>query len=148
MKREHFYRFWLTGINKMTHEVALEDVGKIRLHGATGYIPLQYSGHKDREGRRIFEGDIWRYFESSSAYTALTGQDEVARYRIMTWIGEWTMFAWLELSEYLNYREEGAESLNTELFWTYPVGSEDANEVFVCGNIYENKGILEHSELP
>jgi uncharacterized phage protein (TIGR01671 family) len=98
---------------------------------------MQYAGFQDANKKDVYEGDIRReeieFDEGDERY-----------YYVLVYIREWCMFAWVCATdgEYSKYLKEGAVSLDTTSFWTYPAG--DKGEVVtVCGNIYENPKLLE-----
>lgn len=97
---------------------------------------MQYTGLKDKNGKEIYEGDIRREEVENDE------GDEVLYYTL-TWIKEWSMFAWLHLpGEYQSYVDNGAEHLETDMYWTYPAGIDEDNKIVICGNIHENPTLL------
>jgi uncharacterized phage protein (TIGR01671 family) len=100
-------------------------------------IFLQFTGHIDKNGVDIFEGDIKRdtieYDEGDEIY-----------YFVCTWVHEWTMFAWLSTTdgEYEKYLSHGAEALDTTMYWSYPLEKGEKITTAVCGNIYQRPELL------
>lgn len=60
MKREIKFRAWLTGINKMSYAHTIPEWVDIAAKDplVQGVVYLQFTGMKDRNSLRIYEGDI------------------------------------------------------------------------------------------
>lgn len=99
---------------------------------------MQYTGFKDKNGKEIYENDIFRIEENG------TEIDEVDRifYVVVIWIKEWGMFGTLHSREYSQYLIEGIKALDEPMFWTYTLEDTDSRKHFLCGNIYQNPDLL------
>lgn len=97
------------------------------------YELMQFTGLKDKNGKEIYEGDIFRVEEDSN--------DDIF-YITICWIQEWTMFTTLHAQEYKDYLEQGVNVLDESLFWTYTLKDTDDRRYFLCGNIHSNPELL------
>lgn len=100
---------------------------------------MQFTGHQINK-TDLYESDIIR-----EEYAKETGDER--NYFVVTWINEWSMFAFLEISEYKKYLEYGAEELDESMFWTFPVLESEFGSRAICGNIYENPELLNSPQL-
>lgn len=82
------------------------------------FILMQYTGLKDKNGKKIYEGDIVRYYNDEE-----NGVFEV-KYNSCRFYGLWIQATFTDIS--------------TDLFY---LGC--SKELEVIGNIYENKELLE-----
>lgn len=115
----------------------------IEIEKAKGYILMQYTGLKDKNGKEIYEGDVFRIEENS------TEVDEVDRifYVVIVWVQEWCMFcSLLAESEYVDYKNDGIKALDEPMFWTYTLEDTDSRKHFLCGNIYEHPHLVEKAK--
>ena len=95
------------------------------------------TGHKDANGKDIYEGDVYRDTD-----------DEADRelYFVCTWIKELCMFAWLGNDEYILYSGGiySKEALYEELFNDLQsIDSKFLDGIKIIGNIYERPKLLE-----
>ena len=88
------------------------------------YIPMQFTGLKDKNGKEIYEGDILREFDAEVNLFIVYFAEG---------IGQWRL-----------------ECINEDCFFSfdggdYPDGV-DSNRFEVIGNIYENPELLEEQK--
>lgn len=97
----------------------------------------QFTGHVDADGKECYEGDIKREMIEHD-------DGDTYHYFVCVWIKEWAMFCWLSITdgEYQKYLDEGADSLDEVMFWTYAFEAEDIAKSKICGNIYQNPELL------
>jgi len=93
----------------------------------------QFTGKHMAKGNKVFNGTI--------AFTEVE-EDEGDRriYVVCVWIEEWSMFAFLTVEEYKNYLENGFESIDEPMFWTYNL--QDSEKYHYAGNIFDNPELL------
>lgn len=119
-----------------THNVTSKDY-QITLVKVIPETVGQYTGEQC-EGIEWYEGDIIRINE--------TDPEDVGVY-VCTWIQEWCMFALLnvEMGEYTKYLSDGANSLDTTLYWTYPIDADktEGGKYEVIGNLYDNPELIQ-----
>lgn len=101
---------------------------------------MEWTGFKDKRGKKIYDGDIFRIEESGDG---VDEQDKIF-YLVVTWVKEWGMFCTLLADgEYTKYLQSGVQELDEPLFWTYTLEDTDSKKHFLCGNIYQNKNLIE-----
>lgn len=96
----------------------------------------QFTGRLDKNGKEIYEGDIFR-IEEDGDYV------DIMIYVVIVWVSEWCMFAALRVEdEYHDYLNEGVKALDEPMFWTYTLEDTNSRKHYLCGNIYENPELL------
>lgn len=89
----------------------------------------QYANKTLSKGDKVFEGTI--------AFIEIEKDLFDERFYIVcVWIDEWSMFGWLELDLYQNYKEEGIDALEQYDIEQYHVG--DCSHLHHAGNIFDN----------
>ncbi|WP_259418297.1 YopX family protein [Bacillus toyonensis] len=96
--------------------------------------PMQYTGLKDKNGKKIFEGDI---LESTSELLTNFGNTRTGRYATSYEQVIWMADSWGIKTLKSNTIIEGSESKGLRIPAKYGV---------VCGNIYENPELLGESK--
>lgn len=87
-------------------------------------IPMQYTGIKDCNGQKIFEGDIIKFIHSDN--------DDVTTNRLVVWNDDNTSFC-LSLDGYLNH---------------FGLPSTWNHRYEIVGNVFKNPEILQKNETP
>lgn len=104
---------------------------------------MQYTGLKDKNGKEVYDGDIFRVEEGGD----FDQQDKIY-YLVIVWINEWSMFGCLHAhTEYQAYLQIGISALDEPMFWTYTLEDTASRKFFLCGNIYENPELLKDKHL-
>lgn len=97
-------------------------------------IELQWTGLLDKNGKEIYEGDIFRVEEDA---------EDLIYYLVIVWVQEWAMFCTLRVEdEYQAYLNGGIKELDEPMFWTYTLEDTNDRRFFLCGNIYANPELL------
>lgn len=89
------------------------------------YVPLQYTGIKDKKGKEICEGDIVAYLDSSEPVGYSYKREEFCNFGQAIWD-----------QEYARFDITNREDVDAEDVW-------DESYLEVIGNIYENPTLLE-----
>lgn len=104
------------------------------LEALNDLIEMQYTGLKDKNGKEIYEGDIFRIEED---------EEDLIFYVVVVWVQEWCMFATLRVDdEYQAYLNGGVKALDEPMFWTYTLEDTNSRKHYLCGNIYEHPELI------
>lgn len=108
----------------------------IRFQGdyTSNSILMQFTGLLDKQGKEIYEGDIFRVEEDS---------EDLIYYLVVVWVQEWCMFCTLNMGEYKRYLIEGVTSLDEPMFWTYTLEDTNDRRFYLCGNVFEHRHLIE-----
>jgi hypothetical protein len=131
-----------TLFNIIGEYLAENNMGKHQLDRYNDVEVMQFTGHSFK-GKDVYESDIFRVEESADGLDP----DDAMNYYVVTWIKEWCMFSLLRIGgEYEEYLESGADHLDTESFWTFPLDLEETehSKLFLCGNIHETSKLLDN----
>ena len=118
--RDLAFRAWFPETKVMSVDFTLEDALKHEVDYVGECIFLQYTGLKDKNGRKIFEGDIVQHFDEVLQVIYL--EDEARFYAISNF----------GLKEHL---EIGAK-----------ISSETVKNIEVIGNIYKNPELYDSNK--
>nr|DAF66680.1 MAG TPA: YopX protein [Caudoviricetes sp.] len=122
MKRKIKFRIWDKEGNRMIDgdSFTFEEYIPINymFNDSNRFIFMQYTGLKDKNDKKVYEGDIVRIDYGDG---------------LLMGIMEFYDFAWCIKSKYKNYKN---------LY--YPIFCEDIDLIEVLGNIYENPELLEN----
>lgn len=100
---------------------------------ASFYIDEQFIGLLDKNGTKIFEGDV--YFEEIEH-----DHGDERNYFVVTWIDEWAMFSLLSISENYEYIDTGVEHLDRMM--PFNIEPDDIEKLHRAGNIHDNPELL------
>lgn len=118
----HIKSGWVTGIDGLNIQPSSKD-----------FVLMQFTGKLGFNNCELYEGDIVFYEEAED------GGDK-RYYMVIIWIPEWSMFASLHLDEYRKFIEQGAETLDEIMFWTYNL--QDSEHYHFAGTIYSTPDLL------
>lgn len=130
------FRAWHNGAKEMLFESQTGQVFKW-YHEHQDIEIMQFTGLLDKNGKEIYEGDIFRIEEDGN----IDEEDRIL-YTVVVWIKEWCMFATLLDYEYHDYIENGVKAIDEGMFWTYTLEDTNSNKHFLCGNIYQDPELL------
>lgn len=128
--RDRKYRVWSHKSEKM-YFATLKELSPFLLE--EGNVVMDFTGKQVHDKRDLYEGDILFYEET-------TDNGDERFYLVTAWISEWSMFATLFISEYLKYMENGIESIDESMYWTFVL--HHCENYHYAGNIYENPDLI------
>ncbi len=177
MNREIKFKVWhpTCGMGKpidiwamTTFKYKDKGIKTLEAHFEPECVFLQFTGLCDKDGKEIYDSDIFRveenvdiecdvcdgtgsveggeYIENTCLLcdgSAISRSHDRIYYLIITWVKEWCMFATLTIDEYTDYQSQGIEALDEPMFWTYTLEDTDSRKFFLCGNLHENPELLE-----
>lgn len=130
--REIKFRFWTEkGSGMVSWEDVKKECDRLSLLEMDGFIPMQYTGLKDKNGKEIYEGDIIH---------DNTPRNNVNR--VIKWIPDWFTW-WAEIADAYgvkrrNYLHEYTEYDNEARAIQEGVCYLKNKSIEIIGNIYEN----------
>lgn len=131
-------RFGKSGVKRVdiNHDVNDDSLQPDTWTSDNDFDLMQFVGRKDKKGKDIYEGDIFRIEEDAD-------HGDIRIYVVIVWIQEWCMFATLRVDdEYPAYLKDGVKALDEPMFWTYTLEDTDSRKHFLCGNIHQTPELL------
>lgn len=137
MKREIKFRAWGDFGKKMHFQTKEEDLWSF-LRDAYGMELMQFTGLKDKNGKEIYEGDIFRQEKE-------TDEGDIRNYLVVFWVKQRAAFYLVDAC-HLSILENNDCSDENEFDWLFQDAalydfSMDVGLPLV-GNIYENPELL------
>lgn len=123
MSREIEFRFWLGHTKKMTYAHTLAEIPNIIKEFTSDIIALQFTGSRDRNGNKIYEGDIVKTVELDWEHDEDDKDKTEPRISFVTYLNN---RFWID-AEYFGWEGEG--------LWDWSL-------IEVIGNIYENPDLI------
>jgi uncharacterized phage protein (TIGR01671 family) len=150
MSREIKFRFWDGHSMQSDNSGWNEDLGINEMFNALetfGNIPMQFTGLKDKNGKEIYEGDIYlaeRGWMKSRGYKSNKYPNRIKVMCVVEWdMGEAAWYA-KEIGPLPEFKEAD-ENAPYHYYFTSLHGADNgiADWVEVIGNIYENENLIE-----
>jgi hypothetical protein len=115
------------------HQFFPKEFGRGEVHFPLGLYEFRISpGLTDRDGKKVYTGDVHRYVTESES-----GND-VEHVNVFAWLPERCCFAWVDAEAYRCYLAEGITGLEEwEHGVEYEANPTDTATISVVGNIYE-----------
>lgn len=139
--RDIKFRFWVKKAKEMCGwELMKKECDRLSALETGDFIPMQFTGLKDKNGKEIFEGDVvrftWWWFDGQERESDLTGtivySDDLMSFQMKGVKNkEWETFTGYENDQ--NYLTPFSELRFSE------------DDFEVVGNIYENPELIKES---
>ena len=100
---------------------------------------MQFTGHRDKNGTLIFEGDMYL----GNGFIPEGAKRNVF---VCMWIKELCMFLWLHSNEYLDYSSNGISAIRDGIedgIFSYVMSEKLSSVIEIVGNLFENPELLE-----
>jgi len=125
--RSFEFRAWSNQTDKYTSWQQIQERKNLQKLMRLSFIEIeQYTGLKDANGKKIFEGDILKDVDHFLC--------------ICVYSHEWGGFAFMTKTELDIYKDKGIKSLNPRSYSFYSFSNTDGFKV--VGNIHQNKDLI------
>lgn len=105
------------------------------LYNVSDPIFMLCTGRTDKNGKKIYEGDIKR---EEFSVDDERGADERI-YHVCTWIKELCRFVWLSTGDYTYYEDNGFDAALRKDRLSFPT-----KNTIIVGNCFENPGMMSY----